>query len=208
MWPFTANCSRSGSVAPSARIGEEYIGVTVEGALRMQQLVNDLRAYTQASVPDATPSKSVCAREALDEALAKLAPAIRETQASVEISELPSVRIPRAHLVQLFEHLIGNSIKYRSADPLQIAVTAVRQQDGRWQFDVKDNGIGIDPRYHQQVFGVFKKLHGHRQYPGTGIGLAICRRIVDRHGGRIWVESNGDGSGSTFHILLPDGGSC
>jgi len=106
-----------------------------------------------------------------------------------------------AHLVQLFQNLISNAIKYRKPEPLQIHISAVPHAGG-WLFRVQDNGMGIDPQYQQQVFGIFKRLHGQEEYPGTGMGLAICRRILDQHGGRIWVESKA-GEGATFLFTVP-----
>jgi light-regulated signal transduction histidine kinase (bacteriophytochrome) len=108
----------------------------------------------------------------------------------------------QVHLVQLFQNLISNSIKYRKQEPPRIHISAGPHQGDSWLFSVKDNGIGIEPEYQQQVFGIFRRLHGHEQYPGTGIGLAICRRIVEQHGGRIWVDSKA-GEGATFLFTLP-----
>jgi PAS domain S-box-containing protein len=182
--------------------GDQYIRYTVEGALRMQQLVNDLLAFTEASFSDAALAHLVSAKEALAQALSDLDAAIVESQAAITFSELPLVRMRKVHLVQLFQNLVGNSIKYRKQEPLRIHVSAVPHQAGSWLFAVKDNGIGIDPCYQQQVFGIFKRLHRHEEYPGTGIGLAICKRIVEQHRGKIWVESQ-LGEGATFLFTLP-----
>lgn len=183
--------------------GDRYIEYTLNGALRMQHLVTDLLAYTQAS-QDSAPAPTVDAAPALTQALENLKAAIADNQAGITCGALPAVPVATAHLSQVFQNLIGNAIKYRSPAPLAIHISAAQQQD-QWCFSVRDNGIGIPPEYQRQVFGVFKRLHRHEQYPGTGIGLAICERIVERYGGRIWVESEGDNQGSTFHFLLPSG---
>jgi light-regulated signal transduction histidine kinase (bacteriophytochrome) len=114
---------------------------------------------------------------------------------------LPSVRLHEFQLQQLFQNLIGNAIRYRTNAPPRIHVTSKRQGK-EWLFSVQDNGIGIDPQYKEQVFGIFKRLHSTAEYPGTGMGLAICQRIVERAGGRIWVESQ-PGQGSTFFFTIP-----
>jgi light-regulated signal transduction histidine kinase (bacteriophytochrome) len=186
--------------------GDEYIGYTVQGALRMQQLVNDLLAYTQASFSDAALAYRVSAKEALTQALSNLHVGILDSQAAITFSELPSVRMRKVHLVQVFQNLISNSIKYRKQEPLHIDISAVPHEGDGWLFAVKDNGIGIDFQYQQQVFEIFKRLHRHEKYPGTGIGVAICRRIVEQHGGRIWVESNA-GEGATFLFTVPAAGN-
>jgi PAS domain S-box-containing protein len=182
--------------------GDEYIGYTVQGVTRMQQLVTDLLAYTHASLWDAEPVEPVSAKAALEQALSNLESTIAENQASITFSELPLVPMRNAHLVQLFQNLISNSIKYRKQEPLHVHVSALPHQGDTWLFKVSDNGIGIDPKYQQQVFEIFKRLHRHEEYPGTGLGLAICRRILEQHGGRIWVESK-PGEGATFLFTLP-----
>ena len=181
--------------------GEEYLGYTVQGALRMEQLLRDLRAYTLASAAGKEPEGDVDAGESLGRALAGLEAAIKESGATITRTELPHVRVHEFQMEQLFQNLIGNAIRYRSGDPPRIHVGATRK--GRdWIFSVEDNGIGIDPRYKEQVFELFKRLHSFTEYPGTGMGLAICQRIVERAGGRIWVESE-PGRGSTFYFTIP-----
>jgi light-regulated signal transduction histidine kinase (bacteriophytochrome) len=138
---------------------------------------------------------------ALEKALANLKSGIVESRADIRYSELPMIRMQEIHLVQLFQNIIGNAIKYRGTDKLVIEVGARRDQ-ADWEIYVKDNGIGIAPKYQTQIFGLFKRLHNWDNYPGTGIGLAICQKIVERYGGRIWVESTGN-SGATFHFTLP-----
>jgi len=179
-------------------VGDEYIGYTVQGALRMEQLLKDLRSYTTALDE---PTADIDAEESLNTAIANLEVAIRDSGAEITCSTLPSVRVHRFQLEQLFQNLIGNAIRYRRADPPQIRVAAVRQ-DQHWLFSVQDNGIGIDSQYKEQIFELFKRLHSVAEYPGTGMGLAICRRIVERAGGRIWVESE-PGRGSTFYFTIP-----
>ena len=134
-------------------------------------------------------------------ALEGLHESIHEAGAEVTHGELPTLRADRLQLAQLFQNLVGNALKFRSDAPPKIHVDATRDGDF-WRFAVRDNGIGIDPQFQERIFGVFRRLHTERQYPGTGIGLAICRRIVERHGGRIWVESE-LGQGATFCFTLP-----
>ena len=181
--------------------GDEYIRYTIEGALRMEQLLRDLRAYTQASTMEQEPSVDIEAGKILDKALLNLDTAIKDSGASITRGDLPFVRMHQFQLQQLFQNLIGNAIRYRSTDQPRIHVAAKRQGK-EWLFSVQDNGIGIDPQYREQVFGLFKRLHSSAEYPGTGMGLAICQRIVERAGGRIWVESQ-SGQGSTFFFTVP-----
>jgi PAS domain S-box-containing protein len=187
-----------GKLGPS---GDEYIRYTIEGALRMEQLLRDLRAYTQASTMEQEPTEDIDAGKILDQALLNLDTAIKDSGASIARSDLPLVRLHEFQLQQLFQNLIGNAIRYRTDAPPKIQVTA-RRQGKEWLFSVQDNGIGIDPQYKEQVFGIFKRLHSTAEYPGTGMGLAICQRIVERAGGRIWVESQ-PGQGSTFFFTVP-----
>lgn len=184
--------------------GLEILSFVQESAARMGALVRDLLAYTQ--VASAEPlAAEVNASEALEKARSSLSAVIRETNAEVCSDPLPSVRIPEVQLQQVFQNLISNAIKYqREGERPRVHISAKRQGP-EWVFSVQDNGIGISPQYHQRVFGIFKRLHGYGKYTGSGIGLAICQRIVERHGGRIWVESNGR-DGSTFHFALPAAG--
>ena len=141
------------------------------------------------------------ATAALKAALANLSEAIPHAEDSITYGPLPAVRIAAIHLQQMFQNLIGNAIKYRSEQPLQVSIFAKRQK-GSCLFSVRDNGIGIGAEYKDQIFGIFKRLHTQQQYPGTGIGLAICQRIAERYRGRIWVESE-TGKGSTFFFTVP-----
>jgi light-regulated signal transduction histidine kinase (bacteriophytochrome) len=183
--------------------GDEYIGYVIDGALRMEQLLADLRAYTLVSSAGQDPTEDVDADRVLEKALANLEVAIKESGASIRNTALPRVRIHEFHLEQLLQNLIGNSLRYRSSAPPRILVAAERRGE-EWLFSVQDNGIGIDPQYKEQIFEIFKRLHSAAAYPGTGMGLAICQRIVERVGGRIWVES-ALGHGSTFFFTIPRG---
>ncbi len=181
--------------------GEECLGFILEGATRMDQLLRDLRAFTYASTAGGEPSAEVDANETLSKVLANLKAAIEESGDTVSSGTLPCVRVHSFQLEQLFQNLIGNAIRYRSPQPPVIEVAA-EQREGFWRFSVRDNGIGIEPQYKEQIFGMFKRLHSSAKYPGTGMGLAICQRIVERAGGRIWVESE-PGIGATFFFTLP-----
>jgi signal transduction histidine kinase len=183
--------------------GDEYIGYMIDGALRMEQLLRDLRAYTMVSSAGHEPSDDVDADQVLEKALANLEVAIKESGACVTSTALPRVRIRDFQLEQLLQNLIGNSLRYRSSAPPRVFVAAERLEK-EWLFSVRDNGIGIDPQYKEQVFEIFKRLHSAAAYPGTGMGLAICQRIVERAGERIWVESE-LGRGSTFFFTIPRG---
>ena len=184
--------------------GAEYVGHIVQGAARMEQLLKALRAFTVVSSRGKEPTEHLDSGQVLDKALANLEVAIRDSGASITRTALPSVRIHEFQLEQLFQNLIANSIRYRGSDPPRIHVAA-HQQHGDWLFSVQDNGIGIEPQYKEQVFGMFKRLHTAAEYPGTGMGLAICQRIVERVGGRIWVESE-PGRGATFFFTIPRSG--
>lgn len=181
--------------------GREYLGYVTEGAKRMDMLVADLLAYTQSSMVQHDPVAPADASAALTAVLKDLEVAIVRNQASVDADSLPSVRIAPVHLQQVFRNLIENALKYRSADAPHIRIRA-RRQAADWIFSVQDNGIGIEPQYHEKVFGIFRRLHPHGRYPGTGIGLAICQKLIERYGGKIWVESE-FGKGATFFFSLP-----
>ncbi len=181
--------------------GLQFLTYLHDGARRMQMLVRDLLAYTQVANIE-PPEEPADAGEALAATLANMAGLIAETGARVTADPLPSLRVRNIHLQQLFQNLVGNAIKYRSPDrPPVVHVTAERR-NGCWVFSVSDNGIGIDPAYSERIFGLFKRLHTNEEYSGTGIGLAICQRIVDRYHGRIRVESE-PGRGSIFRFVLP-----
>lgn len=187
--------------------GKQYLGYIIEGATRMEQLLRDLRAFARVSMSTPEPTEDVDANAALDRALSALMKGIDETGATITRDTLPHVRTHDFHLQQLFQNLVGNAIRYRSAEAPRIHVAfhgSAGPGDEYCTFSVQDNGIGIDPEYKEQIFGIFKRLHSSAEYPGTGMGLAICQRIVERAGGRIWVESE-PGSGSKFFFTLPRG---
>ena len=182
-------------------MGTEYLGFVQSGAARMETLLEDLLSYAQASnIPDEVPD-AICAREPLDAALENLAGSIRDSRAEIVIGEMPHVRIRPGHLQQVFQNLVGNAIKYKNEGPPRVRVAA-RREDSRWVFSVEDNGIGIAEEYRETIFGIFKRLHTNQAYSGTGMGLAICQRVVERYRGRIWVESQ-PGNGSSFFFSIP-----
>jgi GAF domain-containing protein len=182
---------------------DEYLGHMVEGSRRMDMLIRDLLAYTQAVKSGDDEVTAVNTAKVLEQALANLTGAIRESGANIVTRDLPpALRVKDVHLLQVFQNVIGNAIKYRGELPPEIEITA-QEERAMWRICVHDNGIGVPPEYAQQVFGIFRRLHATDKYAGTGIGLAICQRIVERYGGRIWVESEGEGRGSTFCFTLP-----
>lgn len=182
-------------------IGDKYIGYTVEGATRMESLLGALRMYTQLSISEQEPAEDIDAGPVLETALSNLQVAIKDSGASIARTALPHIRMYQFQLEQLFQNLISNAIRYRSGEAPRISIAAERHS-AEWRFSVQDNGIGIEPKFQQQIFGIFKRLHSRTEYPGTGMGLAICQRIVERAGGRIWVESQ-PGKGSTFYFTVP-----
>jgi PAS domain S-box-containing protein len=179
---------------------DEFMGFTIEATQRMQALIRDLLSYSRvgrASLSRERVDLEQCAQASL----ANLRAALDENAAEVEMTPLPVVQGQRTQLTQLFQNLIGNAVKYHGDEPPRVRVTAERRGD-HWLFAVQDNGIGIDRQYHDQVFDLLRRLHSRREYSGTGIGLAICKKIVENHGGRIWVESE-SGRGATFQFTLP-----
>ena len=178
---------------------DEFIGYVVDGVARMRQLITDLLAYSRVNARGQQMTATGC-ESVLTRALENLAVAVAESNAQVSHDPLPTLDADATQLVQLFQNLIGNAIKFRSEQPPVIHISATLQ-DHHWLFAVRDNGIGISPQYGERIFEIFQRLHTRERYPGTGIGLAICKKIVERHGGRIWVESQ-LGSGSTFYFTL------
>jgi signal transduction histidine kinase len=181
---------------------DQYIGFAVDGAKRMQVLINDLLAFSR--VGRVTPGmKDVALDECLDDALQSLGTALEESGARIEREPLPLVHGERTLLTQIFQNLIGNSLKFRGDAPPVVRITARREQD-EWLIHVRDNGIGIDPQFSDKVFVIFQRLHGRDEYEGTGIGLALCRKIIEYHGGRMWLEPReSDDVGATFTFTLP-----
>jgi light-regulated signal transduction histidine kinase (bacteriophytochrome) len=185
-----------GKLDPTA---DQFIGYAREGALRMQVLIQDLLAFSRVG------RKEDCSRvdcnAAMRDVLQILSPAIEECGGTVNYSTLPEVWADNTQIVQLFQNLIGNAIKFRSKEPPVVSIEAATNEND-WLFSVRDNGIGIAPEDASGIFAVFQRLHSRSEYPGNGIGLAICKKIVERYGGKIWVESQ-PGSGSTFKFTLP-----
>jgi PAS domain S-box-containing protein len=177
-----------------------YIRFAVDGAHRMKALVTDLLGYsliqTQGKQLEPTGANEVC-----DEAIENLSLTIQDAGAHVIRRSLPTVHADSAQLIRLFQNLIANAIKYRSDEPPRVEITA-EERSQEWLFRVSDNGMGIDPKYHERIFVIFQRLHSREEYGGTGIGLAVCQRIVERAGGRIWVESSVS-AGSTFCFTVP-----
>jgi len=178
---------------------KEFMDFIVDGAARMKRLIEDLLAYSRVGTrgKELKPTDSGAA---LQKALVNLRASIEESGAVVTHDTLPTVHADDTQLAQLFQNLVGNALKFRGAEPPHVHVS-VEERGDEWVFGVKDNGIGIEPQYFERIFMVFQRLHVKTEYPGTGIGLAICKKVVDRHGGRIWVESQ-PGEGSTFCFAL------
>jgi len=181
---------------------QAFMGYAVEGAQRMRALIVDLLAYSRVERQDvegtATDGEAV-----LEQAVRDLRLTIAESGAVVTHDPLPTVVTVPGQLKQVLENLLSNALKFRGPAPPRVHLSAQRQRT-EWVFSVRDNGIGLDPQYAHRIFQMFQRLHTRREYPGTGIGLAICKRIVERHGGRIWVES-APGQGATFYFTLPAG---
>jgi light-regulated signal transduction histidine kinase (bacteriophytochrome) len=171
-----------------------------KGAKQMRDLFANLLTYTEAGADNCEPNELIDLNAIFEKVKQNLKLAVEESGAVVTSGDLPTVHGHDARFVQLFQNLIGNAIKYRGDLPPRIHVSA-EHRDAEWRFAVTDNGIGIEPEYYLTIFGVFKRLHG-TAIPGTGIGLAICQRVVERYGGRIWVESK-VGQGTTFYFTLP-----
>lgn len=182
--------------------GQRFIDFAVSGAQRMQQLVADLLEFSRVG-RDGEPFERHEPAVIVSEVEKLLALTIEECGARIEYSAMPAVIGARSQLIRLFENIIGNAIKYRGADRPKIRIEA-REQHGKLHIAVTDNGIGFEPQYRERVFEIFRRLHSHDRYPGTGLGLALSKRIVEAHGGEIWAESE-LGKGATFHFTLPLG---
>jgi signal transduction histidine kinase len=179
---------------------DQYIGFAVDGAKRMQVLINDLLAFSRVGRLTREQVVVDCG-EIAAQAVANLGPAIEETGAEIEVGPLPSVRGEPALLAAVFQNLLGNAVKFHGDQPPRVTLTAVRDNDS-WTFTCADNGIGIEPEYADRVFVIFQRLHPKDAYPGTGIGLAMCRKIIEYHGGRIWLDTDAD-RGTVFRFTLP-----
>lgn len=185
------------------RDAHQFLAYAVDGATRMQQLINDLLAYSRVGTSKAEFAPTDC-RAALEGVLGDLKMTIDESGGGVTHDPLPTVMGDAQQIRQLFQNLIANAIKFQNSAPPHVHVSAERG-GGEWVFSVHDNGIGIAPEYAERIFVIFQRLHTRNEYPGTGIGLAICKKIVEHHGGRIWVESQ-PGQGATFRFTIPDTG--
>jgi signal transduction histidine kinase len=179
---------------------DEFIGFAADGANRMRVLINDLLTYSQVQSQRKKPAPIDC-ELVLSHTLMGLRMAIQESAVKIFHDPLPTVVGDETQLTQLFQNLIGNAIKFRSGDAPMVHIGCERREYD-WLFSVRDNGIGIDPQHAERIFVIFQRLHQREEYPGTGIGLAVCKRIVERHGGRIWTKSQ-VAKGSTFYFTLP-----
>jgi light-regulated signal transduction histidine kinase (bacteriophytochrome) len=178
----------------------EYIALAVEGAQRMQQMIQDLLAYTRAGqVPEV---ETVDCEAVIAHVMEAIQLRIAECEAVITNDPLPTIPGDATRLGQVFQNLISNALKFRSAAPPRIHIWAQREGDS-WRFAVRDNGIGLDPAQADRIFQVFQRLHTRNEYSGTGVGLAICKKIIEQHGGRIWVES-APGQGATFFFTLKE----
>jgi light-regulated signal transduction histidine kinase (bacteriophytochrome) len=178
----------------------EFMGYVVDGAARMKQLIEDLLAYSRVGTKG-RDFKPVELEKPLSRALVNLKAAIDESAAAVSFDPLPALPADEPQLAQVFQNLIGNALKFRSGAAPRIHVSSL-EKDHEWEIGVRDNGIGIEPQYFERIFMVFQRLHNKGEYPGTGIGLAIVKKVVERHGGRVRVEST-PGEGSAFIFTLP-----
>jgi len=178
----------------------DFVGHIVDSVAHMNTMINDVLAYARVSTADDSPARVACS-DIADQASASLQATIRDAAATVTRDALPTVRGNTSQLAQLFQNLVANAIKFRGDEPPAVHIAAAREGEA-WHLTVRDNGIGIPADARERIFVMFQRLHGAGKYPGTGVGLAICKRIVENHGGRIWVESE-PGHGSTFHFTLP-----
>jgi PAS domain S-box-containing protein len=181
---------------------DEFISFAVDGASRMQRLIQDLLAYSRAGT-NGQALREISSEDALKEALTNLQATMEENGAVVTHDSLPAITTDATQLAQVFQNLVGNAIKYRGPEVPRVHVSATTNGGNEWIFSVRDNGLGIDPQYFERIFILFQRLHGRKEFKGTGIGLAICKKIVERLGGRIWVESQPE-KGSTFYFALPE----
>ena len=179
---------------------DEFIGFAVDGATRMQAIINDLLMLSRVNTRHGDFAE-IDVQTAVDKALANLRLIIDETGVAIDLGPLPTISADGSQLTQLFQNLIGNAIKFRRAEAPKIEIGAAFDNED-WVFHVRDNGIGIAPEHFERIFLMFQRLHGKHEYPGTGIGLTICKKIVDRHGGRIWIESE-PSEGTTFFFSIP-----
>jgi signal transduction histidine kinase len=180
---------------------DQYIEFAVDGAKRMQALIDDLLAFSRVGRQERDPVVVSCA-SAVSQARVNLTNEIRSTKAVIETAELPAVRAEFSLLTSLFQNLIGNAVKFRSEQPPLVRISATRHDETFWLFSVADNGLGVEPEYAERIFVIFQRLHSRSDYAGTGIGLAMCRKIVEHYGGRIWLDTTYEG-GANFCFTLP-----
>jgi light-regulated signal transduction histidine kinase (bacteriophytochrome) len=183
---------------------DQYIDYASDGALRMQALIQDLLALARVNA-ESLPNQSVDGNVVMAEVLRDLEPAIKECNAAVQCGKLPVLRVTHSHALQVLLNLTENAIKFRGNEAPLISVNA-KPAGPLWQFSVSDNGIGIAPESQESVFAVFQRLHTRAEYPGNGVGLAICRKVVESYGGKIWIEPR-TGAGASFHFTLPAQGA-
>jgi PAS domain S-box-containing protein len=181
---------------------DEFIAFAVDGCKRMQQMIRDLLIYSRAG-SERPALANISSEDTLQDALVNLRAAVQESGAIVTHDSLPEILIDRGQLTQVFQNLIGNAIKYHNVGVPRVHVSALAQASGQWTFSVRDNGLGIDAREFDRIFVLFQRLHAREEFTGTGIGLSICKKVLERLGGRIWVEST-VGAGSTFHFAVPN----
>ena len=179
---------------------DDYIGFVVDGAHRMKDLIDDLLEFSRLNT-EVREFELVIMEIALEDVLRNLKPAIKENNARITHDYLPNIMGDHVQIIQLLQNLIGNAIKFKGNNPPDIHISAKDNED-EWLFSISDKGIGIDKNHQKQIFSIFKRLHTREEYPGTGIGLSISKRIVERHGGQIWIESE-LGKGSTFYFTIP-----
>ena len=179
---------------------DDFINFAVDGANRMHVLINDLLTYSRIGTKG-NPFRLINTDNIIKEVLKNLSVTIEENKAEIICHSLPSIVADKSQIIQLFQNLLANAIKFKGEDTTKIKIEAEKTDEG-WKFSINDNGIGMDSEFTDRIFVIFQRLHNRSKYPGTGIGLAVCKKIVERHGGRIWVDSQ-IGVGSTFHFIIP-----
>lgn len=182
--------------------GKEFLNLIIRSVSRMDALLGDLLSYAHASSISGEEVPPIPSNRALEAALKNLDGSILESNAKISIAEMPTVRMRESHLSQIFQNLLGNAVKYRREDRAPVIEISARKSGSNWIFTIADNGIGVPAAYEEAIFGIFQRLHTDNKYSGTGMGLAICKRIVERYHGQIWVESE-PGDGARFSFSIP-----
>jgi light-regulated signal transduction histidine kinase (bacteriophytochrome) len=182
--------------------GRGFLDLVARSVFRMDALLSDLLSYAHASSISEGELPPISANRALEAALKNLDGSILESNAKISAAEMPTVRMRESHLSQIFQNLLGNAIKYRKEGCSPVIEISAHKSDGNWIFTIADNGIGVPPAYKESIFGIFQRLHTDSKYFGTGMGLAICKRIVERYRGSIWVESDSE-EGARFSFSIP-----